>query len=93
MDSTKQVGRHALMVIVASTFCRHSIGSEVTGAGPMELQEALQKVNADLEEANRELHDLREVCSLLVEGQAALQCRWHVQPCLFTQTHVMYSQV
>ncbi|KAL3159299.1 Centrosomal protein 135kDa, isoform B [Trebouxia sp. C0010 RCD-2024] len=38
----------------------HSIGSEVTGAGPMELQEALQKVNADLEEANRELHDLRE---------------------------------
>ncbi len=26
-----------------------------------EVQEALQRVTADLEEANRELHDLREV--------------------------------
>lgn len=56
-------------------FCRYRIGSEVAGAGPVELQEALQKVNADLEEANRELHDLREVRPVLVKRKAALQCR------------------
>ena len=47
-------------------FCRYQIGSEGPAAGTGELQGALQKVNADLEEANRELHDLREVCSVLV---------------------------
>ena len=33
--------------------------------GSGDLQAALQKVSADLEEANRELHDLREVRLLL----------------------------
>ncbi|KAL3151587.1 Centrosomal protein 135kDa, isoform B [Trebouxia sp. C0009 RCD-2024] len=52
-------GAHAEIQTLRGT-AGYRIGSEVAGAGPVELQEALQKVNADLEEANRELHDLRE---------------------------------
>ena len=48
---------------------RYRTGSEVSQPGSVNLQEALQKVNADLEEANRELHDLREVLSILSCGE------------------------
>ena len=58
---------------------RYRIGSTVSGSGVGDLQEALQKVNADLEEANRELHDLREVWMILVWWQSALLCLWHIQ--------------
>lgn len=34
---------------------------EMSTSSTGEVQEALQRVTADLEEANRELHDLREV--------------------------------
>lgn len=43
------------------TLCRYRTGGEVTVSGTGNVQAALHKVNADLEEANRELHDLREV--------------------------------
>ena len=40
---------------------RYKVGGSLLESGTGDLQDALQKVNADLEEANRELHDLREV--------------------------------
>ena len=46
------------------TVCRQQLGSsllEVATASTADLQDALQKVTAELEDANRELHDLREV--------------------------------
>ena len=47
-----------------NTLCRYRSGGEVTVSGTGNVQAALQKANADLEEANRELHDLREVWPL-----------------------------
>lgn len=45
-------------------WCRQRPGSTLLDMDPLgdgDLRQALQKVNAELEEANNELHDLREV--------------------------------
>lgn len=51
---------HGLMFV----WCRQRSGSTLLDMDPLgdgDLRQALQKVNAELEEANKELHDLREV--------------------------------
>ena len=62
---------------------RYKTSSELAQLGSGNLQEALQKVNADLEEANRELHDLREVHSNSVLCQASVQIAYTAYDCLF----------
>lgn len=55
---------------------------EMSTSGTGELHEALQRVTAELEEANRELHDLREVKPVAL-GNSSSKCPYSV---LLTQT-------
>ena len=66
-NGAKQMLRHRVGQL--HILRRFRAGSQVSQTDTGNLQEALQKVNADLEEANRELHDLREVWSILIGGQ------------------------
>lgn len=59
---------------------------EMSTSSTGEVQEALQRVTADLEEANRELHDLREVSHLV--GHSSSNCPYSV---LHTRTFCVCS--
>ena len=66
---------------VSFCFCRQTSGNslaDIPAAGTEELRDALQQVNAELAEANTELHDLREVSPCEMGPEAHAQHKHHL---------------